>query len=365
MLVRNGTWRHLRWVTAVLVAAALTLSACDLPRAKANARCRGNGFAQNGTHVLKCTKGRWKRGATIAATNRLLAALLAAPRPEWVPPDPGAVLPPITADLSRVWIYGDSNTSPSHPEVPNVPAPTWAGLAMPTATNRALDGRTFLAGPHPFLRGDVFVDLAMWGSNIDTVIISGGVNDLSQKNVQGVWINVEHVQAAISDARATAVAAGKTVYVMTLLPIRPALWFNDITGPAMQRDIDAVNAWMLSQPGWNVIDVSTVLQEPMTHYVAAAYNLGDGLHLSVAGHRVVANTVIKYFATHPLLPVPVPVPVPTPATTTTTAREPTTTTAPEATTTTEPPTTTTTTTAETTTTTTAETTTTTEPPPPG
>jgi lysophospholipase L1-like esterase len=356
-------------VLAVLLAAALTVSGCDLPRARANGRCRGNGLAQDGTYILKCTNGRWKRGATIAATNRMFALLLAAKlqsAPPW--------MPPITGDLGRVWIYGDSNTAPSHPGVPAVPVPTWAGLAMPTATNRALDGRTYLTGFTPFLGTDVSSDLAVWGASIDTVILAGGRNDLFFKNTSQAPISIEQIEAAIATAHDQAAAAGKTVYVMTFLPIRPALWFNETTGPVMQAQIDQVNAWILSRPGWNVIDVATPVQEPGSHYLAAPDNLGDGLHLSTVGQRVVANSVIAYFANHALLPPPPTPPTTTTTTTTsTTTTEPdTTTTEPDTTTTTEPdtttttePDTTTTTDPDTTTTTEPDTTTTTDPGPPG
>ena len=110
-----------------------------------------------------------------------------------------------------------------------MPTPTWAGLSMPSATDRASTAARS-SRPQAFLKGDVFADVAFWGSRIDTVIIAGGVNDLSQKNVKGAWISVEQVEAAIAEARSTAISAGKTVYVATLLPIRPALWFNDTTG---------------------------------------------------------------------------------------------------------------------------------------
>jgi hypothetical protein len=88
-----ATWVARRWVglCAVVVVVVVGASGCSLKHAAVGTRCRLAGdYAQDGTYVLRCQRGRWVRSQTTASADAAVAAWLAnaGPPPPPPPPDP-------------------------------------------------------------------------------------------------------------------------------------------------------------------------------------------------------------------------------------------------------------------------------------
>ena len=87
-----------RWITglSVLAVGAVVLVGCDLPYARAGARCTKVGsYAQDESYILKCERSRrWVRGIRTAKADAALAFWLASLRPTPVPSIPSPVTPP-------------------------------------------------------------------------------------------------------------------------------------------------------------------------------------------------------------------------------------------------------------------------------
>lgn len=62
-------------VVALFAVVALTTALTGCQTARVGARCRGTGFAQTATHVLRCTNGRWRILMTKAQAIQLLVAI--------------------------------------------------------------------------------------------------------------------------------------------------------------------------------------------------------------------------------------------------------------------------------------------------
>ena len=56
------TFRRILCVLVILSIASVGLAACQ--RTRAGAKCRTTDYAEDGTYVLRCVKGRWQRFVT-------------------------------------------------------------------------------------------------------------------------------------------------------------------------------------------------------------------------------------------------------------------------------------------------------------
>lgn len=79
-----------RIVPVILIVALSALTGCQ--HANVGARCKGNGWGENGAWILQCKGGRWAKALTKADYLRLLA-----PAPAPAPTAPSTTTPPTTA----------------------------------------------------------------------------------------------------------------------------------------------------------------------------------------------------------------------------------------------------------------------------
>ena len=112
---------------------------------------------------------------------------------------------------------------------------------------------------------------------IGTVVVLAGTNDLAQ------GASAAEVVAALEQLVAAAEEAGVGVVLSTVPPAAGR------SAEQRQARLD-LNEWIRRQPG--VVDADRLLQDAeQPGRLAARYDHGDGLHLSVAGHRALAAAV--------------------------------------------------------------------------
>lgn len=125
-------------------------------------------------------------------------------------------------------------------------------------------------------------------AGVGTVVLLAGTNDVSA----GVPPVV--LAAALARLAAQAHAAGQRVVLVTL----PPAWHR----PAWQERVRlAVNAWVRrTRAADAVVDADALLRDPLqpTHLLARV-DVGDGLHLSAEGHRLLGDAVADALARLP------------------------------------------------------------------
>jgi lysophospholipase L1-like esterase len=119
--------------------------------------------------------------------------------------------------------------------------------------------------------------------NPDNIFIMGGTMDIYNTET------IAETEANLASMVSQGVAAGATVYLLTILP-------SSTFTSAQQTELAEINAWIMSQAAEDVIpvDVNTALRDPSTPtQLLAAYDTGDHVHLSKAGAERLAATVLK------------------------------------------------------------------------
>lgn len=122
-------------------------------------------------------------------------------------------------------------------------------------------------------------------SGIGSVVLLAGTNDLSR------GIPAERLIAELQRLVDTAQAADLEVLLVT---IPPAVGRE----PSEQAARRTVNEWVRRRSGADaVVDADRLLRDPgEQERLAAGFDVGDGLHLSVAGHRALAAEVAEALA---------------------------------------------------------------------
>lgn len=115
-----------------------------------------------------------------------------------------------------------------------------------------------------------------------TVVLFSGTNDIS------TGISAQRLQREYLGLIARARAAGLRVVLVTIPPATKR-------SPAEVAVRRAVNRWMLTSGAADqVLDADAVLRDPAGgERLAPAYDVGDGLHLSPAGHRVLGEAAAQ------------------------------------------------------------------------
>ena len=113
-----------------------------------------------------------------------------------------------------------------------------------------------------------------------TVVVLAGTNDLS------MGISAARLQREYAGLAKRARAAGLRVVLVTLPPAKQR-------SPQAISARKAVNRWILtSRVADEVVDADRLLRDPSgAERLAPAYDVGDGLHLSVAAHRVLGERI--------------------------------------------------------------------------
>lgn len=121
---------------------------------------------------------------------------------------------------------------------------------------------------------------ALSRSGIGSVVILAGTNDIALR------ISAQQLIGELQELVAAAQAAGVEVLLVTIPPAAQR-------EPAQLAARHAINDWIRDDSGADaVVDADRLLRDAAApERLAAGYDYGDGLHLSVAGHRALAIEV--------------------------------------------------------------------------
>jgi lysophospholipase L1-like esterase len=181
-------------------------------------------------------------------------------------------------------VIGDSLTDP---RLPPDTYERWSDVltarlagALPVA-NAAIDGNRLLVGggygPTVTQR---FTRDVLERPGVGTLLLLAGTNDITG------GASAKEITHALAELAARAHGRGLRVVLLTLTP-------------AHRRTADKesirieVNQWIRSTKGADgVIDADALLRDPsQPNRLLPSYDLGDGLHLSVDGHRALGGAV--------------------------------------------------------------------------
>jgi len=113
----------------------------------------------------------------------------------------------------------------------------------------------------------------------DYVIVLVGVNDLaSGRSISTIISGLEKIYDL-------AHSVGAKVIAVTLTP-----WLGHSKGGKLNQETRDVNSWIRNQSNADIVVETTTLGH--AGYLLPDYNAGDGLHLSAAGQRALANAVV-------------------------------------------------------------------------
>lgn len=182
-----------------------------------------------------------------------------------------------------VLAVGDSLTDAplppdTHPRWTDVLATRLPGVPVPSA---AIAGnRVVLEGGYGRPLVERFDRDVLSRDGVGTIVLLAGTNDLSRD------LTAARLTAALGSLVGKARAQGLRVVLLTIPPATE----RDAQAAVERR---ATNAWVRDRSGADlVVDADALLRDPAGgERLRAAYDYGDGLHLSREGHRVLGEAV--------------------------------------------------------------------------
>jgi lysophospholipase L1-like esterase len=192
-----------------------------------------------------------------------------------------------TPRTDGILAVGDSLTDPPlRPDTYQRWTDVVAAGAKRAVGNLAIGGnRVLLPGGYGPTLTQRFTSDVLSRPGAGTLVIFAGTNDVS------TGISTAELTTHLHDLIRQAKAHHLRVVLVTL----PPAWKRS---PAKERVRQEVNAWIRTTPYADLrVDADRLLRDPArpTH-LRAAYDFGDGLHLSVAGHRVLGQAILATLA---------------------------------------------------------------------
>jgi lysophospholipase L1-like esterase len=167
-----------------------------------------------------------------------------------------------------------------------------AGISANRLLHDGPEGGRYAPGPNVLARFDADV-LAQTG--VAHVIVLEGINDLGhpgQSEPSTEAVSAEEMIGAFRQLIARAHTHGIKIYGCTILPFEGTLYPGFFT-VAKDSERQKVNDWMRSSKEFDaVFDFDKALRDPARpSRLLPAYDSGDHLHPSDAGHTAMADTV--------------------------------------------------------------------------
>jgi lysophospholipase L1-like esterase len=155
------------------------------------------------------------------------------------------------------------------------------------SSNRLLtSGEPLFLGLSGVLR---FKEDALDLPGVSGVLVQEGINDL------GLPPNAtaDQVIAGYKELIAQAHAAGKQIWLGTLLPASNAIFDGELTAPFSESYREQINEWIRTQQlADGIVDFDAALRDPTNPAILnPKYSGPDHLHPNLAGYQVMANTV--------------------------------------------------------------------------
>jgi lysophospholipase L1-like esterase len=134
---------------------------------------------------------------------------------------------------------------------------------------------------------------------VGTLIVLEGINDLGRLTIDHPATPEQHAAlvssmiAGYEQIAARAHSRGLKAYIGTILPFMGVAYYHP--DAANEADRSAVNAWIRSQELFDgVIDFDAAMRDPtQPDRLLPAYDMGDFLHPSAAGYRVMGELAAK------------------------------------------------------------------------
>lgn len=134
---------------------------------------------------------------------------------------------------------------------------------------------------------------------VSTLIVLEGINDLGRFTIDRPATQeqraalVSSMIAGYEQIAARAHSRGLKAYIGTILPFMGVAYYHP--DAANEADRTAVNAWIRSQSLFDgVIDFDAAMRDPKRpDHLLPAYDMGDFLHPSAAGYRVMGELAAK------------------------------------------------------------------------
>ena len=196
----------------------------------------------------------------------------------------------VSANNRNLLIIGDSyaqrTTSPTDP---------WYAQYLNyanTITNVGIGGAKLATGGSP-IKDEVAGYLATYDAG--TVIINGGSNDI--KGPLSAPPDTEAVKSAMAEIIDAVLSAGRECITLDIPPLGGYAFLNaDISSPSYGTEklaaITEYNSWLAAYSvavGARHVSIFDILDDSGS--IAAAYDLGDGLHANVAGCQAMAAAI--------------------------------------------------------------------------
>ncbi len=202
-----------------------------------------------------------------------------------------------TDQTQDVWVFGDSIVAGTWLPLPA--RDSWVarvnerlgGENCQEIANYGIGGKTLLSYPSAGLVGLVTtapLEVAAATTKPRLVIISIGVNDLMDTANQGA------MERGYTKLRTALLQAGAgQVMFTTILPYGHGEAQPDAWLPILNARRDVANNWLRAtwNPAGLLIERDGLLEAPGSPYMAAKYQVGDGLHPNQWGALILADAI--------------------------------------------------------------------------
>lgn len=168
-----------------------------------------------------------------------------------------------------------------------------AGISL-SVVNAGIGSNKFLTDGEPLFEGlsglQRFGEDALDQPGVSGVLLLEGINDLGEPPVTATAATII---AGYEQAIVEAHAAGKRIWLGTILPASNALFDGTLLAPQSELAREQINTWIRTQTlSDGVVDFDAALRDPSDPSTLNPIYAGpDNLHPNLAGYQVMADTI--------------------------------------------------------------------------